>query len=308
MKLVHAVLGTEVKDEDSHEAWSDHCEAVEEALMQVGFDLNHPDKSRGFQVKQFLNRLLGLGTTTQNRTFKHFTAIFDDEIARDKSEGKYDDGVVDLRAGSITLKGAPIPFYTDPTTKARTTLYGISVDRGMNWDTAWAELEAANAREVQNGNRDGHINGFYEEGDPSIANGRKRQWLVIRKQYQYGHSNLNQNYEMYRILSPNWGLTFFESKMSIQQGGAIKHTVDTPAGKDKARRLWQKFFDDAKKCVHWQVRSCLRACHAALPIVLSSSVRAHLPPRRCPPPPREQRWLSGEAQSHEWRFVRTSLN
>ena len=40
--------------------------------------------------------LLGLDAETQGRCFKHFSAFFDDEIARDKSLGRYDDGVVDL--------------------------------------------------------------------------------------------------------------------------------------------------------------------------------------------------------------------
>ena len=152
MKLVRAVLGYDVSEEESDEKWEAHCEDVETALMTVGFDLTNPgatkgERERALNVKQFLNRLLGLATTTQNRCFRHFTAMFDDEIARDKSEGRYDDGVVDLKGSSIELKRSPIPFYTDPTTKARTTLFTITVDRGMDWQRAIAEYNAAQERE-----------------------------------------------------------------------------------------------------------------------------------------------------------------
>ena len=126
-------------------------------------------------MKTFLNRLLGLTTTVQNRFFKHFNALFEDEIAKDKAENKYDDGVVDMAANSgIELKNS-IPFYTDPTTKARSTLYTLNLDRGMGWNAALAELQAANAREAAEGNAN-HINGFYEEvfGQPPFASVTRR--------------------------------------------------------------------------------------------------------------------------------------
>ena len=107
-----------------------------------------------------------------------------------------------------------MPFFTDPTTKARATLYTLTLDRGMDWRTACAELDAANAREDANGNT-GHINGFYEERVPSYARGRKKQYLVIRKQYQYGEAGLNNNYEMYRIFQPQFGLVWSDRRMPI---------------------------------------------------------------------------------------------
>ena len=58
---------------------------------------------------------------TQARCFAHFTSIFDELISRDKSEGRYDDGVVDIRANAITLK-RDVPFFTDPTTMQRVRL------------------------------------------------------------------------------------------------------------------------------------------------------------------------------------------
>ena len=209
----------------------------------------------------------------QARCFAHFTSIFDELIARDKSEGKYDDGVVDLRASSIQLKGNPIPFYTEPTTKARTTLYTISVDRGMDWEKAIAELDAANAREAAAGNTT-HINGFYEERQASIAEGRKKQYLLIRKQHQYGESMLNSAYETYRVITPNFGLTWFESKLSIESGRPIRHKLDTDVGKAKAQRLWTSLFNDTKKCCHFQVRARLSLTSAlAAPLLCCCAPR-----------------------------------
>ena len=52
--------------------------------------------------------------------------------SRDKSEARYDDGVVDIRANAITLK-KEVPFYTDPVTSQRAKLYTLELDRGLEW-------------------------------------------------------------------------------------------------------------------------------------------------------------------------------
>ena len=59
----------------------------------------------------------------------------------------------------------------------------MNLDRGMAWEQAIAELNAANAREAASGNTN-HISGFYEERFSTISGGRKRQYLVIRRVYQ----------------------------------------------------------------------------------------------------------------------------
>ena len=69
---------------------------------------------------------------TQARCFAHFTSIFDELINRDKSEARYDDGVVDIRANAITLK-KEVPFYTDQVTSQRAKLYTLELDRGLEW-------------------------------------------------------------------------------------------------------------------------------------------------------------------------------
>ena len=195
---------------------------LEEALMVVGIDLapkdEHGQRSRRgprrqgveffnakreqrmFTVKTFLNRLLGLTVAVQNRFFRHFTAIFEDEIAKDRAENKFDDGVVDMAANSGIVVKSATPFYTDQTTKARSTLYTLDLDRGMDWNAALAELQAANAREAADGNTT-HINGFYEEVTTRfVHNPRKYQFLAVRKQNQAPNALANIKYELYRIV------------------------------------------------------------------------------------------------------------
>mmetsp|Transcript_53934 Transcript_53934/g.159843 ORF Transcript_53934/g.159843 Transcript_53934/m.159843 type:complete len:808 (-) Transcript_53934:119-2542(-) len=259
--LFEAVLGAEKAKEalDTGDlgAWEEHCERVEHGLMVVGIDLANTEEAREKMpsVKTLLNRLLGMEVAEQNRAFTHFAAIFDDLVARDKSEGKFDDGVVDLKANQITLQRT-VPFYTDQTTKARSSLYTLSLDRGVSWAAAKAELDAANAREEAEGNR-GHINGFYESKAFSGMMGRKHQHLVIRKQYQYGVAHQNRFYEMYRVIRPNMGLVEIQQRGDVEER-YIKHNTSSGgplsvAARARAEREWSAIFEQTGRgCLHKQ--------------------------------------------------------
>jgi len=226
--------------------------------MLVGIDLTLEglQKKKEMKVKTFLNRMLGLTVRMQDRCFAHFCALFDDEIAKDKSEDNYDDGVVDMRAGvnGVSLKDK-IPFYTDATTGARTTLYTLKADRSLDWQHAVAQLDAANALEAANGNTT-HANGFYEDTFPSLGRGRnerRQQYLAIRKQYQSGEATHNPHYEMYRLLVPNLGLQWYEQRASLEERQHYrKHNLAAPAGKAKVEREWGAIVRDSEKCCHAQ--------------------------------------------------------
>ena len=56
--------------------------------------------------------MLGVDVDCQARCFAHFSKVFDELISRDKSEARYDEGVVDIRANAITLK-QKVPFFTE---------------------------------------------------------------------------------------------------------------------------------------------------------------------------------------------------
>ena len=262
MKLVRAVLGYDVSEEESDEKWEAHCEDVETALMTVGFDLTNPgatkgERERALNVKQFLNRLLGLATATQNRCFRHFTAMFDDEIARDKSEG----GTTMESSTSRARRSSSSAHhrYTDPTPRRalrsshhRRPRHGLAArDRGHNAAQEREDAAPPGCRRRQREVASRHINGFYEDKHSTIAEGGNGG-LIIRKQYQEGEALLNRNYEMYRVLTPNFGLSWFESRISIESYKPIKHKLDTQAGRTKAERLWTSQHKDTKKCVHFQ--------------------------------------------------------
>jgi len=248
--LLKAVLGEEAAKEadesGDYRVWEEHCAEVEGAFLKVGIDMSK-DASPP-PVKMFLNRLLGLQTKTQSAVFKHFCWCFDDLIARDKSEGRFDDGVVDLKANKITVK-ATVPFYTDPVTAAKATLHTLQLDRGLPWDLALKELEAANERERAAGNSS-HLNGFYSSRNDGSM-GRKHQHLLIRKVYQYGQAERNTFYEVYRVLRPNLG-----AAETMQRGDDqplsryIRHDLSTPAGLEKAKRMWEAIFTDSTTCLH----------------------------------------------------------
>ena len=57
---------------------------------------------------------------------------------------------------------------------------------------------------------------------------------------------------MYRVLSPREGLTFFESRMSIEHGNPRKHDLSTEAALATVQRLWSAEHQDTKKCIHYQ--------------------------------------------------------
>ena len=236
--LLERVLGAEAArlaaDTGDLTPWNEHCEELETALQIVGIDLtlDYADRVAAGQggprgkrkdlpsVKTFLNRLLGLTVRLQGRCFAHFNALFEDEIAKDKSEGRFDDGVVDMRATSIAYKDEPVPFYTDPTTKARTTLYTLQLDRGCEWSKALAELDAANAREAAEGHAGAHINGIYHDVAPYSTRGatqRRHHYVAIRKPYQSGEAQHNPHYEIYKLIHPNFGYTWTIQRAALEE-------------------------------------------------------------------------------------------
>lgn len=58
-------------------------------------------------VSRFLNRLLGLEPEWQTYLFDFYQAVMEYVVAEAKREGKFEDGIVDFRATSVVLKGAP---------------------------------------------------------------------------------------------------------------------------------------------------------------------------------------------------------
>lgn len=109
-----------------------------------------PEKQQG--VPRFFNRLLGVEIELQQQLFTYFTETFDALIVTAKSSGKWDDGVVSLKAESISaVPGFPTRIHTDPNSGAETKSLKLMLDRGVPFDVALkrltdfkSEAEAAN--------------------------------------------------------------------------------------------------------------------------------------------------------------------
>ncbi|XP_069550947.1 si:ch73-63e15.2 isoform X2 [Brachyistius frenatus] len=90
-------------------------------------------------ITKFLNRILGLEVHKQNYLFQYFTDNFDYLIEKDKKEGKYDMGILDLAPGNDEIyEEKQETFLTAGNPQdGQVVLYKISVDRGMPWDEAY---------------------------------------------------------------------------------------------------------------------------------------------------------------------------
>ncbi|KAM4052007.1 protein strawberry notch homolog 2 isoform 4-T4 [Anomaloglossus baeobatrachus] len=89
-------------------------------------------------VTKFLNRMLGLEVHKQNSLFQFFSDTFDYLIEKDKKDGKYDMGILDLAPGVDEIYQESKETYLTPghPQDGQVVFYKISVDRGMSWDKA----------------------------------------------------------------------------------------------------------------------------------------------------------------------------
>ncbi|XP_040895620.1 protein strawberry notch homolog 2 isoform X2 [Toxotes jaculatrix] len=94
-------------------------------------------------ITKFLNRILGLEVHKQNYLFQYFTDNFDYLIEKDKKEGKYDMGILDLAPGNDEIyEERQESFLTVGNPQdGQVVLYKISVDRGMPWDEAYKKSQ-----------------------------------------------------------------------------------------------------------------------------------------------------------------------
>ncbi|XP_056373366.1 protein strawberry notch homolog 2 isoform X3 [Hyla sarda] len=95
-------------------------------------------------VTKFLNRMLGLEVHKQNSLFQFFSDTFDFLIERDKKDGKYDMGILDLAPGVDEIYQESKETYLTPghPQDGQVVFYKISVDRGMSWDMALEKSES----------------------------------------------------------------------------------------------------------------------------------------------------------------------
>lgn len=112
-------------------------------MMDVGIFCKEPrfgiSTEKDCSITKFLNRILGLEVHKQNYLFQYFTDNFDYLIEKDKKEGKYDMGILDLAPGNDEIyEEKQETFLTAGNPQdGQVVLCKISVDRGMPWDEAY---------------------------------------------------------------------------------------------------------------------------------------------------------------------------
>ncbi|XP_051980139.1 protein strawberry notch homolog 2 [Xyrauchen texanus] len=108
---------------------------------RLGFNIE-----KDCNITKFLNRILGLEVHKQNSLFQYFTDNFDYLIEKDKKEGKYDMGILDLAPGNDQIyEETHEKFLTAGNPQdGQVILYKISVDRGMPWLEALQKVQTLN--------------------------------------------------------------------------------------------------------------------------------------------------------------------
>jgi len=136
-------------------------------IGRVGYNI--PQKYYS-HVDQFLNRLLGLPLTEQSMLFNYFSETFDSVVMEAKSEGKYDDCIVALKAERISMvEGYPQRVHTCPDSGADTNIVKLELDRGVKFQDAKEKLQAVKQYWEESGRRLKKDSGFYVSR-PSYTN------------------------------------------------------------------------------------------------------------------------------------------
>ncbi|XP_058256712.1 si:ch73-63e15.2 isoform X1 [Hemibagrus wyckioides] len=111
---------------------------MKQGMMDVGIFCKEINPEKDCTITKFLNRILGLEVLKQNSLFQYFSDNFDYLIEKDKKEGKYDMGILDLAPGNDEISNETQEKFLTPGNpqEGQVILYKISVDRGMPWEEA----------------------------------------------------------------------------------------------------------------------------------------------------------------------------
>lgn len=121
---------------------------MKHGMKDVGMLCSQPrlgiNTEKDCNITKFLNRILGLEVYKQNSLFQYFIDNFDYLIEKDKKEGNYDMGILDLAPGNDQIyEETQEKFLTAGNPQdGQVVLYKISVDRGMTWVEALDKFQA----------------------------------------------------------------------------------------------------------------------------------------------------------------------
>uniref|UniRef100_A0A8C6YQ14 Protein strawberry notch homolog 2 n=1 Tax=Nothoprocta perdicaria TaxID=30464 RepID=A0A8C6YQ14_NOTPE len=117
---------------------------MKQGLISVGICCNQMkygtvSVEKDCSITKFLNRILGLEVEKQNMLFQYFSDTFDYLIEKDKKEGKYDMGILDLAPGVDEIYEESKEVFLTPghPQDGQVVFYKISVDRGLKWEEAY---------------------------------------------------------------------------------------------------------------------------------------------------------------------------
>ncbi|XP_062226679.1 protein FORGETTER 1-like isoform X2 [Phragmites australis] len=180
-------------------------------------------------VARFLNRLLGLAPSIQNRLFDLFTSILDVVVHNARIEGQLDSGIVDIKAKNVEMKESPKTVHTDSLSGASTVLFTFTIDRGVTWELAKAMLD-----ERQKDGAGSSNDGFYES---------KREWMG-RRHFTLAFEGSTEG--MYKIIRPAIGEALREMPLT-----ELKSKYRKVSSIDKVSKGWQAEYDaSSKQCMH----------------------------------------------------------
>ncbi|CAB1314028.1 unnamed protein product [Coregonus sp. 'balchen'] len=197
---------------------------MKHGMMDVGIFCKEPrfglSTEKDCSITKFLNRILGLEVHKQNSLFQYFTDNFDYLIEKDKKEGKYDMGILDLAPGNDEIyeeKQETFMTVGNPQ-DGQVVLYKISVDRGMPWEEAYEKVQNLNSPDE----------GFYlshklRGNHPCVLlaeQGRGRNLIVYKPNIgKQAHPESLDNLQLrYRKVTSNQAKDSWESQFNFSFG------------------------------------------------------------------------------------------
>ncbi|XP_063056556.1 si:ch73-63e15.2 isoform X3 [Engraulis encrasicolus] len=175
-------------------------------------------------ITKFLNRILGLEVHKQNSLFQYFSDNFDYLIEKDKKEGKYDMGILDLAPGNDEIyeeKQEEFLTLGNPH-DGQVVLYKITVDRGMPWEEAVEKAQQLS----------GDVEGFYLSHKL-----RGTQPCVLLAEQGRGHNLI--------VHKPNIGK---QSQPESMDAMTSRYRKVPP---EEAREVWESQYSfSIRKCSH----------------------------------------------------------
>ncbi|XP_052521378.1 protein strawberry notch homolog 2 isoform X2 [Tympanuchus pallidicinctus] len=209
---------------------------MKQGLISVGICCNQlkygtVSVEKDCSITKFLNRILGLEVDKQNMLFQYFSDTFDYLIEKDKKEGKYDMGILDLAPGIDEIYEESKEVFLTPghPQDGQVVFYKISVDRGLKWEEAYEKSLKLT----------GSYDGFYLSYK---TRGNKYTCLLAEQ-------GRGKNFILYK---PNIG------KQSQPESLDSLHKKYRQVTPDEAKEHWESCYHfSLKKCNHavWN-RSC----------------------------------------------------